>query len=152
RTADDPIIQKRIEKQVRKARRNTSEHVFEKITRSVNGKPQIVLEPPLLYRPRDYERIVREDVEPFFERYRSTMSADRRALFDRFRLADVAGKVVGVGSVGTRCYIALFMGDQDDPLFLQVKEARSSVLAGRVPQRIDAHNGERVVTGQRLMQ
>jgi uncharacterized protein (DUF2252 family) len=118
----------------------------------VDGKTQIAVEPPLLHRSRDYERHMSEVVVPFFDRYRSSLPADRRALFDRYHLVDVASKVVGVGSVGTRCYIALFMGDQDDPLFLQVKEARPSVLAGRAGSADYSHNGERIVTGQRLMQ
>src|SRR5262249_2958513 len=77
---------------------------------------------------------------------------DREVLFDRFHLVDIAYKVVGVGSVGTRCFIALFSGDQDDHLFLQVKEARPSVLEGLAGESPYANNGERVVEGQRLMQ
>ena len=84
--------------------------------------------------------------------YRVTLSGDRQALFDRWRLVDIAVKVVGVGSVGTRCFVGLFMADDDDPLFLQFKEARPSVLEGLAgPPRYE-HNGERIVVGQRLMQ
>jgi uncharacterized protein (DUF2252 family) len=92
------------------------------------------------------------DVRPFFESYRATLSADCEVLFNRFRVVDVAYKVVGVGSVGTRCFIALFCGDQDDHLFLQVKEARASALKGLAGPSRFANNGERVVAGQRLMQ
>ena len=76
------------------------------------------------------ERDLTRDLAPFFDGYRRTLSRDRQALFDRFHLVDAAYKVVGVGSVGTRCFIVLFAGDQDDHLFLQVKEARPSVLEG----------------------
>jgi uncharacterized protein (DUF2252 family) len=92
------------------------------------------------------------DVRPIFDSYRTTMPPDRKALFDRFRVTDVAYKVVGVGSVGTRCFIALFTGNQDDHLFLQVKEARPSVLEGLAGSSPYANNGERVVLGQRLTQ
>jgi uncharacterized protein (DUF2252 family) len=95
---------------------------------------------------------MKRDVLPFFESYRGTLSHERAALFDRFRIVDGAYKVVGVGSVGTRCFVALFCGDQDDHLFLQVKEARPSVLEGLASRSPFANNGERVVTGQRLMQ
>jgi uncharacterized protein (DUF2252 family) len=87
-----------------------------------------------------------------FERYTATLDDDRRPLIERFRIVDVARKVVGVGSVGTRSYIALLQGrDERDPLFLQVKEASPSVLEDHLPRRAHAH-GERVVHGQRLMQ
>lgn len=150
--ADDPALTKQVKKQVARAQVNTSEHVFEKLTREVNGKPRIALSPPLLFRPEDHDILMRDEIEPFFQRYRSTLSGDRQMLFDRYQLVDFAYKVVGVGSVGTRCFIALFMGNQDDPLFLQVKEARRSVLAGRYDATPHDHDGERVVTGQRLMQ
>jgi uncharacterized protein (DUF2252 family) len=87
-----------------------------------------------------------------FEGYTATLDDDRRRLLERFRIVDVARKVVGVGSVGTRSYIALLQGrDERDPLFLQVKEASPSVLEDHLPHRVEAH-GERVVQGQRLMQ
>jgi uncharacterized protein (DUF2252 family) len=85
--------------------------------------------------------------------YRSTLSDNRRLLFDRFTLVDVALKVVGVGSVGTRCMIVLFQGrDDQDPLFLQIKEATSSVLEDHLPKSRYKEHGKRVVEGQRLMQ
>ncbi|MFO1020410.1 MAG: DUF2252 domain-containing protein [Planctomycetales bacterium] len=150
--ADNPVLAKHVKKQVAKAQVNTSEHVYEKLTREVNGKPQIALSPPLLFRPEDHDQIMQEHVVPFFEKYRATLSGERQMLFDRYQLVDFAYKVVGVGSVGTRCFIVLFIGNQDDPLFLQVKEARRSVLAGRYDATPHDHDGERVVTGQRLMQ
>lgn len=150
--AGDPKILKLLHKSVEQAEQNTTEHVFHKIATVEGGHPRIADHPPLLFHPDPSELDLDRDVRPFLADYRATLPADRQALFDRFRVVDVAHKVVGVGSVGTRCFIALFCGDQDDHLFLQVKEARASVLdgvAGPSPRR---NNGERVVTGQRLMQ
>jgi uncharacterized protein (DUF2252 family) len=88
----------------------------------------------------------------FIEHYKNSLHADRRHLYERFHPQDTAIKVVGVGSVGTRCYISLLLADDDDPLFLQVKEARRSVLeSGRGKSRY-THQGRRVVEGQRVMQ
>lgn len=148
----DPAIQKRIKKVMKKARQNTSEQVFEKITKEVNGSPRIVTQPPLLFRSDDFETNMKEVVRPFFLGYRDTLSRDRQALFDRYRIVDACYKVVGVGSVGTRCFVVLLLGEQDDPLFLQVKEARRSVLEKHVGRPSHAHDGERVVSGQRMMQ
>jgi uncharacterized protein (DUF2252 family) len=106
---------------------------------------------PLVFRPRKGDRTI-TNVRRLLARYRATLPDDRRMLLDRFELIDVAIKAVGVGSVGTRCAVALLMASQDDSLFLQFKEARASVLepyAGRSPYR---NHGERVVEGQRLMQ
>jgi uncharacterized protein (DUF2252 family) len=150
--ANDPKLLKRLQKAVDKAKLNTSEHVFHKITTTVHGKPRIVDEPPLLYHADPSEFDMERDVVPFLENYRGTLSRERQALFDRFEPVDSACKVVGVGSVGTRCYIALFAGNQDDHLFLQVKEARPSVLEGLAGPPPFENNGERVVFGQRLMQ
>jgi uncharacterized protein DUF2252 len=91
-------------------------------------------------------------VEHAFRRYRESLRAQYRVLFDRFEYCDMAIKVVGVGSVGTFCAVALFMAANDDPLFLQVKEARASVLERYVGPSSFATHGERVVVGQRLMQ
>jgi uncharacterized protein (DUF2252 family) len=150
--ANDAKYLKRLRKTVERATQNTSEHVFHKITATADGKPRIVDGPPLLFHTHPDEFDMDRDVRPFLKNYRATLSHERQALFDRFRLEDSAVKVVGVGSVGTRCYIALFAGDQDDHLFLQVKEARPSVLEGLAGASPFKNNGERVVTGQRLMQ
>jgi uncharacterized protein (DUF2252 family) len=150
--ANDPKYLKRLKKGIQKATQNTSEHVFHKITTTVEGRPRIVDQPPLLYHAGATEFDLERDVLPFLANYRSTLSYDRQVLFDRFQLVDGAYKVVGVGSVGTRCYILLFVGNQDDHLFLQVKEARPSVLEGLAGPTPVANNGERVVSGQRLMQ
>ena len=88
-----------------------------------------------------------------FRAYRATLRDDQRRLLERFELVDVARKVVGVGSVGTRAFIGLLQGrDQQDPLFLQVKEATSSVLEGHLPKSRYRQHGQRVVDGQRMMQ
>ena len=150
--AGEPRFQKLLHKSVEQAAQNTTEHIFHKIAAVDNGKPRIANHLPLLFHPDPSELDMERDVRPFFESYRATLPLDREALFDRFRIVDVAYKVVGVGSVGTRCFIALFCGDQDDHLFLQVKEARASVLEGLSGPRPYPNNGERVVVGQRLMQ
>ncbi len=91
-------------------------------------------------------------IKDFFIQYRSSLSADRQVLFDRYELMDVAVKVPGIGSVGTRCFVALFAADGHHPLFLQFKQARESVLAGPLGLKKHAHNGQRIVDGQRLSQ
>jgi uncharacterized protein (DUF2252 family) len=150
--AKDPTIAKKMQKDVAKAAQNTSEHVFHKITTVADGKPRITDQPPRLYHGDSSETAIEPIVTKFFQEYRDTLPADRRVLFDRYQFVDVAHKVVGVGSVGTRCYVVLFVDWQDDHLLLQVKEARISVLEGRACRAQFANQGERVVTGQRLMQ
>jgi uncharacterized protein (DUF2252 family) len=150
--AGDAKALKQLHKSVEHAAQNTTEHIFHKVAATDDGKPRIADHPPLLFHPDPSELDMGRDVRPFFESYRATLSPDREVLFNRYRVVDVAYKVVGVGSVGTRCFIALFCGDQDDHLFLQVKEARASVLEGPAGPSRFANNGERVVAGQRLMQ
>ena len=132
---------------------------FSKLTRVVDGQPRIVAEPPLIV-PIDDLRPGSERDELFEWLHellralpRRRCSIDRRALLEQFQLVDFARKVVGVGSVGTRAWIALLLGrDDQDPLFLQMKEAEASVLEEFLgPSEFENH-GERVVTGQRLMQ
>jgi uncharacterized protein (DUF2252 family) len=141
----------RINKMVDKARRQTSEHVFHKLTTPVEGHPKILDQPPLIFHS-DERELSHEEMNAFLATYRASLPQERRMLFDRFELVDVAYKVVGVGSVGTRCLIALLMAEADDPLFLQVKEARPSVLEAYTRRTSFENNGERVVVGQRLMQ
>jgi len=107
--------------------------------------------PPLIFRPPDEPHFV-ESVKESFERYRRSLSYERRALFGRFRFTDAAYKVVGVGSVGTRCLVGLFIGIDGTPLVLQLKEARTSVYARYGLESGFTDQGERVVVGQRLMQ
>jgi uncharacterized protein (DUF2252 family) len=99
--------------------------------------------------PDETERVIREQ----FRTYRATLQHDRRHLLEQFEVIDMARKVVGVGSVGTRAFIVLLQGrDQHDPMFLQVKEATASVLEDHLPKSRYRHHGERVVHGQRMMQ
>jgi uncharacterized protein (DUF2252 family) len=128
-----------------------TEHVFPKMTEAVGKMRRIKEQLPLVFRPRKGNRII-SHVPAMMAQYRSTMPADRRALLERFELVDVAVKVVGVGSVGTRCAVVLLMAGDDDALFLQMKEARASVLEAYTRRSVYANHGERVVQGQRLMQ
>ena len=150
---------KAVDKGLAKARTRDSMQELAKLTKLVDGRPRIISDPPLLV-PID-ELIVgpggrsgiRSQLGVLLARYRRTLETDRRHLLDRFELVDVARKVVGVGSVGTRCWIVLMLGsDESDPLFLQVKEAEKSVLSRFAGASKHANQGQRVVAGQRLMQ
>lgn len=141
----------RVETQLDKARRNDTIRAFSKMTEVVDGHRRIVDAPPLVVRIDP--QLAREILEDQMSRYRTTLRPDIQHLFDRFTLVDFARKVVGVGSIGTRCWIALFEGGgDDDPLFLQVKEAQASVLAPYTATVPFESEGQRVVQGQRLMQ
>lgn len=140
---------------IQKARSNTSIRALDTLTRIVDGRRQIIDEPPLIERlPPEAEHLdLLERIKQGLHEYRRTLPPDRRHLFDQFEAIDVARKVVGVGSVGTRCYIIMLEGKTvDDPLFLQVKEAQASVLEPYLDKSIYKDNGERVVVGQRRMQ
>jgi uncharacterized protein (DUF2252 family) len=149
---------KKMSKGAKKARSKDSLKALNKLAEHVDGKYRIKNHAPLLVPLRDLAKsmdpdALREQVTGSLESYRNTLADNRRVLFDRFELVDIALKVVGVGSVGTRCMIVLFQGrDQDDPLFLQIKEAESSVLEDHLPKSTYEEHGERVVRGQRLMQ
>ncbi|MEU2114621.1 DUF2252 domain-containing protein [Streptomyces sp. NPDC016459] len=149
---------KRLARAMEKARSRDSLQAFAKVTHSVDGKPMIAADPPLLVPIGDLlpdvERgALERQFRGLIERYGRTLSSDRRTLLEDYRLVDVARKVVGVGSVGTRCWIFLLLGRDDrDPLFLQAKEADTSVLAPYVGASRYHNQGERVVSGQRLMQ
>jgi len=149
---------KKTEKLITKARTKDSMAAFSKLTRIVDGEARIVAEPPLIVPIEDLAQGKERDemfdgLHEILRSYRETLEHDRRALLEEFRLTDFARKVVGVGSVGTRAWIALMLGrDDQDPLFLQMKEAEASVLEEFLgPSEFDNH-GERVVNGQRLMQ
>lgn len=148
---DDADMRRRVDTKLAEASKQTHERVFNKLTTSSKGEIRILDQPPLLYH-FDKRDVSEKNLTAFFKQYRETLSDERRMLFDRFKLVDVALKVVGVGSVGTRCYVALFLASPDDPLFLQVKEARRSVLEPYTRRSSVANNGHRVVMGQRLMQ
>ncbi len=148
----------RTEKQLAKARTRDSMSAFSKLTHTVGDEPRIVPDPPLI---DPIENLAGEvDVDALYaslrtilHSYRRTLQADRRELLEQYRLVHVARKVVGVGSVGTRAWIALLVGrDNSDPLFLQLKEAGPSVLEAYVSKSGFRNSGERVVAGQRVMQ
>jgi uncharacterized protein (DUF2252 family) len=126
-------------------------HVFPRLTEVVAGRRRIKEEPPLVFHPPKKDRLV-DHIRQFMARYRTTLSDDHRALLDHYQLVDIAMKVVGVGSVGTRCAVALLMAREDDALFLQFKEARASVLEPYAGRSRYHNHGRRVVEGQRLMQ
>jgi len=149
---------KRTEKVLAKARTKDSMTAFSKLTHVVEGEPRIVAEPPLIVPIDDLAAGSERDemfegLHELLRSYRATLAFDRRVLLEEFRLTDFARKVVGVGSVGTRAWIALLLGrDDQDPLFLQMKEAEASVLEEFVAPSEFENHGERVVAGQRLMQ
>ena len=150
---------KQLDKGLAKARTRDSMQELNKLTRIEDGKPRIVPEPPVIVPLRDLlgelagARDIEKELRTLIGQYRRTLQPDRRVLLEQFEFADMARKVVGVGSVGTRCWIVLMLGrDETDPLFLQVKEAEDSVLARFTGASKYNHQGERVVNGQRLMQ
>jgi uncharacterized protein (DUF2252 family) len=145
------------DKNAAKARTADSMRAMRKLATIVDDVPKIVADPPLIVPLDDLTDLGDRDVEPMItgllSRYRRTLEPDRRHLLGQYEVADIARKVVGVGSVGTRCWIVLLFGrDGTDPLFLQVKEAQPSVLAPYAGKSKHASDGQRVVAGQRLMQ
>src|ERR1700756_2949384 len=148
---------KRTEKALAKARTRDSMAAFSKLTQRVNGSAEIVDQSPLIVPLRGLEperaRELLDCLHQLLGLFRATLQHDRRVLLEQFELSDFARKVVGVGSVGTRAWIALLFGrDTDDPLFLQMKEAEASVLEEYLEPSEFPNHGERVVAGQRLMQ
>jgi uncharacterized protein (DUF2252 family) len=139
------------EKNLAKTRGRDSLQAAGKLTEVVDGVRRIVDQPPLVMHMEGLQDAAL--IQGLFDQYKRTLADDRRTLLDRFDIVDVARKVVGVGSVGTRCFIGLLLGrDLDDPLFLQVKEAGPSVLEPYLGRSRFTHAGHRVVAGQRLMQ
>src|SRR5829696_106399 len=142
----------KLSKTVWKARGRDSLQALSKLTRVVDGRRVINDDPPLLVRVPDGDEI-RVQVNAILESYKRTLQEDRRHLLDRYRFVDTARKVVGVGSMGTRAFVVLLEGrGEDDPLFLQVKEAGPSILESYVESNTYEQHGHRVVAGQRLMQ
>jgi len=145
-------------KDIAKARSKDSLRAFNRLTHIVDGEPRIVSDPPLIVPIEELaengdDQTLDEFVHGALRSYRRSLPGDRRHLLERFRYVHAARKVVGVGSVGTRCWIVLLVGhDEDDPLFLQLKEADASVLESFLTKSEYASHGQRVVEGQRLMQ
>jgi uncharacterized protein (DUF2252 family) len=142
-----------------KARTRDSLQALARLTQQVDGRPRIVADPPLVVPLSDLvagaadQAKLETELRRLIAGYRRTLETDRRYLLEQFEFTDMARKVVGVGSVGTRCWIVLMLGrDASDPLFLQVKEAERSVLEDFAGASAYANHGQRVVAGQRLMQ
>ncbi len=153
-TVGDKEARERARKVLARAReRSVLEHDFPKLAAMAGAKPRIKDNPPLIYHLRDdAEESLVARVRDAFAEYRRSLQEDRRVLLDRFDFGDIAIKVVGVGSVGTMCAVMLMMASAEDPLFLQVKEARTSVLEPYAGASLHPNHGQRVVNGIRLMQ
>jgi uncharacterized protein (DUF2252 family) len=149
---------KNVDRMLTKVRTKDNMRAFEKLTVAGEGEPRIVADPPLLVPVTDLMGgVTREDfmngIRAILRTYRRSLQGDRRHLLESYELVDVARKVVGVGSVGTRTNVVLLLGrDHQDPLFLQVKEAQDSVLTPFVGKSLFKNQGQRVVEGQRLTQ
>ena len=150
---------KAVGKGMAKARTADSMQEVAKLTHLVDGRPRIIADPPLIVPiadllPKDTDQATfAAQIKDLLTTYQGTLETDRRFLLEQYEYADMARKVVGVGSVGTRCWIVLMLGrDTSDPLFLQVKEADVSVLSRFVGASEYTNMGQRVVAGQRLMQ
>jgi uncharacterized protein (DUF2252 family) len=144
----------RVEERLKKAReKSTPEFLFPKLAEHVGSLPKIMDDPPLIFHPTvDEAPAIESQFREPFAQYRKSLPEHLRTLFDRYYFRDLALKVVGVGSVGTMCAVALFMSSEDDPIFLQIKEAQASVLEPYAGKSRHKCHGERVVVGQRLMQ
>jgi uncharacterized protein (DUF2252 family) len=150
----DEQTRKRAQKRMARAReRSVLEHEFPEMVTSTAFGPTIREQMPLIYHPRD---LAKDEFDAFIQKafagYRETLPEHRRVLLDRYKLMDIAIKVVGVGSVGTWCSVMLMMAGEKDPLFLQVKQARASVLEPYAGASAYANHGQRVVAGYQLMQ
>ncbi|RDI96950.1 DUF2252 domain-containing protein [Dyella solisilvae] len=150
----DEQMKKLTNKIVRKAVEQTAHtKEFVKFTVAGGSPPRILDQPPLIYHDVSIDNIVSaEDRAKAFHHYGQSLLPERRVLLDRFEVVDSAVKVVGVGSVGTYCGIILLVSGNGDPLFLQFKEARASVIDPFIGKNVYPHQGQRVVAGQRLMQ
>jgi uncharacterized protein (DUF2252 family) len=150
--AENGQQKKRIAQGIAKARERGGDKLLKKISEFADdGKPRFKDIPPTLFHP-DKEDHFAGEIRGLLRKYRASLSDERRMLLDRFHVADVCMKVVGVGSVGTRCAILFMTADEDDHLILQLKEARTSVLEQFAGKSRFGHSGQRVVIGQRLMQ
>jgi uncharacterized protein (DUF2252 family) len=150
-TLSGTTMRKVAERAITRARHTDQLRELAKLTIVVDGIHRIVEDPPLIIRLVGASE--NERIHQLFHAYRQSLRDDYRVLVDRYHIVDAAQKVVGVGSVGTRCFVSLLTGrDTGDPLFLQVKEAGPSVLAAHLPKSRYRNNGQRVVVGQRLMQ
>jgi len=151
RLAKHHSTQRLFRKTAKQARAHTVNHIFPRLTEVTNGRRRILDESPRVFHPSPGKSFEAE-TRSFLAAYRETLPVERRVLLDRYHFVDAAMKVVGVGSVGTRCSVALLLAADDDPLLLQIKEARPSVLESYAGKSAFADPGERIVVGQRMMQ
>jgi len=143
-------IRRRVEKA---GERSSPEFIFPKLVEHRGAIPQIKDDPPLIFHPNAKQAPgIKTGFKEQVALYRESLPEHIRVLFDRYRLCDIAIKVVGIGSVGTACGIGLWIAADDDPLFLQIKQAKASVLEPYAGKSKHKNHGERVVAGQRLMQ
>lgn len=149
--SDNKKFQDRITKVLKKTEDESHEKTLYKMAESTEAGHKIMDKPPLIYHPVDMEES-REMINQFMANYKATLQPDRKLLLDQYTLEDLALKVVGVGSVGTRCFVVLMMNENNEPLFVQIKEARPSVLEPFTQPAIYKHQGERIVQGQRIVQ
>jgi uncharacterized protein (DUF2252 family) len=150
-----PMARKRTKQTIAKAKKRGHLQVLDKMAELVGNQQRIIEVRPFIVREThtEYGRPIAEGLGLFLESYFQSLPDDRKVILSRYRILDVARKVVGVGSVGTRCWVVLMQGNEiDDPLFLQVKEAQASVLAPYAGASGYANNGQRVVVGQRIIQ
>jgi hypothetical protein len=150
----DPLLRERGLKRLQKERaKSIAEDLFPKLVERKNGRPIIKDELPEVFHAKNVPpgMIEKRILEPA-AKYRDTLASASQSLFDRYKIRDAAIKVVGIGSVGTRCWVLLLMADEDDPLFLQVKEARASVLEPYAGASGYPNHGQRVVNGYRILQ
>jgi uncharacterized protein (DUF2252 family) len=157
RSGDPAVVaaaRKRLAERIEAERRKTvPDFLYPKLVSQEGIKPRIKDEPPLIFHPTEQQAPgIESGYAEAIASYRESLAEHVRVLFDRFNFVDLAIKVVGVGSVGTMCAVGLFMAADNDPLFLQVKEARASVLEPYAGKSVHANHGQRVIAGQRIMQ
>jgi uncharacterized protein (DUF2252 family) len=152
-TAPDAKIKEKRKEVIAKAKKRIGDYLYPKISEEVGGRRRLIDQPPVLFhitkeREPEHQAIVQEALD----QYRLSLPDERRVLFDRYRLEDVVIKAVGIGSVGTMCFVGLFFSAENHPLLLQFKQACPSVLEPYAGQSRYENHGQRVVVGQRLIQ
>ncbi len=148
-----PDLKERREQKLKQAQKRNSEYYFPKLVDRQDGGYTIKDTPPTIYHIDDHDgQPFKASVEAALETYKATLQEDKRRLFSRYKFVDCAIKVVGIGSVGTTCVVALMLAADDEPLFLQMKEARKSVLQSYAGKSAFENQGQRVVEGQRIIQ
>ena len=150
----DMDIRKRVMKRIAQERaKSSAEEIYPKLVEHKGDKPIIKDQPPTIFHAKGHPPgEIPQDFKDAFSGYRNTLSPACQSLIDRYEIKDAAIKVVGIGSVGTLCWVALLMAGEGDPLFLQIKEARTSVLEPYVAASVFPNHGQRVVNGYRLLQ